>query len=249
MTNRKMRAFLALVGASLPLLGLQAEAVSPTVRETPKLSVKNVRGIGYAWVDVPRSFRLNIRVPRPFNIQDAAANVRCAGVAMTGGYMMRDRMAPEGLVVIDGRQVNPHNQRKDGGILDIRGSQVTLYRRNAPQRAVESASQIYSQPILILDGKIDGSFKNDRANRIAMGKYADGQMFMVMAFDTSRGGLSAVSLNQFAVDTIGLSNRKIDWLLNFDGGPSAFLQVAGERLVSLTNGKSVSYLCAEPRND
>jgi len=249
MASRDFQFVLAFAAATPLLLGARAESVSPAEAEVPKIAARDMRGIGYAWVDVPRNFRLKIRVPRPFNVQDANANVRCAGVAMTGGYSLISRKAPEGLIVIDGRQVSPHIKRVDGGVLDIRGSQVSLVRRSAVQPASPSTSQIYSQPILIFDGKIDGTFKNGKANRIALGKYVDGQIFMVMAFNGSRGGMSAVTLRQFAVDVAALTPRKVDWLLAFDGGPSAFIKVAGQRLVSATNGTSVSYLCAEPEND
>jgi hypothetical protein len=246
MVSQNVRFVLAFTAATLALFGVRAKSLQPAKSEVPKIVARAVRSIGYAWVDVPRNFRLKIRVPRPFNVQDADANVRCAGVAMTGGYSIIDRAAPEGLIVIDGRQVSPHITRMDGGILDIRGSQVSLVRRSAVQPASPSTSQIYSQPILIFGGKIDGTFKNGKANRIAIGKYVDGQIFMVMAFDGSRSGMSAVTLRQFAVDVAALTPRKVDWLLAFDGGPSAFIKVAGQRLVSATNGISVSYLCAEP---
>lgn len=249
MASRDLRSVLVFAAAMLTLPGASAETVSTAESELPKISAKEVRGIGYAWLDVPHNFRLKIRVPRPFNVQDADTAVRCAGVAMTGGYSLRGRAAPEGLIIIEGRQVSPHTTRMDGGVLDIRGSQASLFRRSAVRPASPLTSQIYSQPILIFDGKIDGTFKKGKANRIALGKYVDGQMFMVMAFNGSRRGTSAVTLSQFAVDVAALTPRKVDWLLAFDGGPSAFIKVAGQRSVSATNGKIVSYLCAEPEND
>lgn len=249
MASRDRYLVLTFAAATLTALGARAESVSPAVTEMPKIASRDVSGIGYAWVDVPRNYRLKIRVPRPFNVQDADANIQCSGVAMTGGYSLRNRAAPEGLIIIDGRQISPHTSRMDGGVLDIRGSQAILVRRKSLQPASPTTSQIYSQPILIFDGRIDGTFKDGKANRIALGKYGDGQIFMVMAFNGSRGGMSAVTLHQFAVDVTGLTPRKVDWLLAFDGGPSAFLKVSGQRLVSATNGTSVSYLCAEPGND
>ncbi|UYV15931.1 phosphodiester glycosidase family protein [Porphyrobacter sp. ULC335] len=249
MASQDLRSILLFIAAMLTLTGVRAESVSTSQPAVPKISAREVRDIGYVWVDVPHNFRLKIRVPRPFNVQDADTNVQCAGIAMTGGYSLKSRAAPEGLIVIDGRQVSPHTTRMDGGVLDIRGSQASLVRRSAVQPASPLTSQIYSQPILIFDGKIDGTFKKGKANRIALGKYVDGQIFMVMAFNGSRGGMSAVTLRQFAVDVGALTPRKVDWLLAFDGGPSAFIKVAGQRSVSATNGKIVSYLCAEPEND
>ena len=208
---------------------------------------KAIGKIAYAWVSIPASHRLRIKVPRPFLTSAVSANIQCKGIAMTGGYTRRNRVVPDGLIVIKGKIVGQDNRRKDGGILELRGSSVSIRRAKAARPAPDAAvDQIYAQPILINDGKIDSGFLDGAANRVALGRYQDGTLFMVMAYDQSALGTSAVTLTRFARDVLTSSGKKVDWLLNFDGGPSAFLYANGSPPVAPGNGQITSYLCAEP---
>lgn len=207
------------------------------------------RRVAYARVDVPADYRLKIRVPKPFVLASLSKNVSCRGFAMTGGYMSKLRPVPDGLIVVGGKVRGKDNRRLDGGFVQIQGPSVSLRRATLPRSVVTTdVDQIYSQPILVYGGAIDSRFKGGRANRVALGKYQDGSLFFVMAYNGDRNGLSAVTLTEFAKDVLAISHKKVDWLMNFDGGPSAFL-TSPDRTIAYTNGSVSSYLCAEASID
>lgn len=221
---------------------------SPPVAQ-PSIEVRKVRELHYAWANIPPSYRVSIRVPKPFSTANLSSSIQCQGVAMTGGYTQQMRSAPAGLIVIGGKVVGKDNNRQDGGFLEIRGSSVSLRRAKGPRPApTNGVDQIHSQPILIFAGAIDGHFKGGRANRIAIGQYTDASLFMVMALNRDRNGMSAVTLGQFAQDVLAGAPKKVSWLLNFDGGPSAFLYERNGGTIAPTAGMITSYLCAEPSN-
>lgn len=204
--------------------------------------------VAYARADVPIGYRLKIYVPKPFALASLSQNNTCRGFAMTGGYTSARAAVPDGLIVVAGKVRGKDNLRQDGGIVQTSGSVVTLHRASLPRPSASSGTdQIYSQPILISNGLVDGRFRKGKANRVALGKYRDGGLFMIMAYNGDANGMSAVTLSEFANDVIILSPKKVDWLINFDGGPSAFLASPGHA-ITFTNGSVTSYLCAEPSN-
>lgn len=237
------------VAASLALLvGAPGRA-----QVTSNPSLTRVRDMAYAWYDVPAGHALRIRVVPMFTTGHLSSTVECRGTAITGAYTSRTRPAPDGLVVVAGRVLARDNGRPDGGMVTLQGSSASLERAPEFRARVRSGAGIgdgdliYSQPILIADGKVDRDLKRrERANRVALGRYRDGGSFMVMAYNTDRGGLSAVTLGQFAADVLSLAKRPVDWLINFDGGPSAFMFNAAGASISPGRGKVTSYICAEP---
>jgi len=242
-----------LLGAGALILQPSDAATSQSVATAPaaqaSIEVRKVRKLHYAWANIPLSYQLSIRVPKPFSTANLSASIQCQGIAMTGGYTLQTRNAPAGLIVVGGKVVGKDNNRQDGGFLEVRGASVALRRAKGPRPApANGVDQIHSQPILIYDGVIDGHFKGGRANRIAIGQYADASLFMVMALNADRNGMSAATLGQFAQDVLDGAPKKVTWLLNFDGGPSAFLYGRNGGTVAPTAGMITSYLCAEPRN-
>lgn len=206
------------------------------------------RRVAYARIDIPANYRLTIRVTKPFALASLSKNAACRGFAMTGGYMSKLSSVPDGLIVVGGKIRGKDNGRTDGGFVQIQGASVSLRRAGLPRSAVTAdVDQIYSQPILIFGGAIDGRFRDGKANRVALGKYRDGGLFFVIAYNDDRNGLSALTLTEFAKDVVAISPKKVDWLVNFDGGPSAFLK-SPDRTVANTNGSVASYLCAEVPN-
>lgn len=201
----------------------------------------------YAFVIIPDGYQLKVRTPTPFVLTDLATNLRCTGFAITGAYAGANG-AVEGLVVDEGRILSQQSGRSDGGFVAFDGTSVAISR--VPDRPSWSGgrpiSVVQSHPILIMNGSIDLPLNDPQpANRVSMGKLEDGRLFMAMAYNSDRQGLSAVTLLQFAQGVDQLLDGRVDWLMNFDGGPSAFL-VAGRTAVAPSPGRVASYLCAEP---
>lgn len=239
----------AIVVKSLAVLVATSVAAQPALQQ--HVTEQHVRDLGYVRFDIPLNYRLRIHVGEAFGAANMASKVQCGGFAMTGAYIKLNQDIPDGLLIADGKRYGSDNGRTDGGFLTISGAAVSLQRaRSFRQTANASPTQVYSQPILVIDGHVDwGLNRPERTNRVALGKYRDGGLFMVMAFNTDRNGMSAVTLGQFAADVLENSTRPIDWLLNFDGGPSAFLYNHSGRSYGPANGRVISYFCAEPVND
>ena len=207
-----------------------------------------IGSVFYALVVIPDAYRLSVRTPAPFVLTDLATNLRCDGFAITGAYSEKITGDVEGLVVVEGQQVSKQSTRNDGGFLVLDEVSADLSRVGTPPSWSDDnpVSVVQSHPILIMNGNIDRPLKDPRkANRVALGKLEGGSLFMAMAYNNDLQGLSAVTLLRFAQNLDQILSGQVDWLMNFDGGPSAFL-TAGNTAVAPSPGRVVSYLCAEP---
>ncbi len=236
--------------ASLLAATLMAGVWTPAVRAQPppQLQVKAVgKDLAYAYVILPADYRLSVKFPSGNGrVAQISKILRCDGVAMTGGFSRRsDPKKPEGLLIVDGGQVSRFKRRPDGGIVVLEDGAARIFRlRDRARWPDGSRNVIQSHPILFMNGKLDPLGAPEKANRVALGRLKDGRHFMIMAYDKDRSGLSALSLKEFAEGASTMLDHKIDWMMNFDGGPSVFLATR-EKAISPSTGEITSYLCAE----
>lgn len=210
----------------------------------PPITFRAQGPVGFATIRLPSHLKLSVKVVDWAGAKYASSFVKCAGAAMTGGYSS-EYHRPDGLVVIDGKQIAPIKPRNDGGIVVFSGDDTRVLRMTERTNWPKLVNAIQTQPILIEDGKIDYPLlDSNAANRVALGKLKRGGFFMIMAYNADRNGLSALTLLDFAQAVQAQMNGDVDWLVNFDGGPSAFL-ITGEQAVAPANGGVTSYICAE----
>lgn len=211
-----------------------------------RLQTAEIDAVGYVWTRIPQDFQLILKAPTNFSLSHLSQNAECNGVAFTGGFSHANPFRSDGLVVVDGKRISAASSRETGGVLSIEPNSVSLLRtRIWRDGSDESHSKLQSHPILIFDGDIDYPLADERlANRVALGLTKGAQLFVIMAFDNDPEGLSAVKLVAFAQVAKRLLEDDIEWLLNLDGGPSAFIHTA-ERTYSPSAGGISSYFCAQ----
>jgi len=243
-------AALACAALSLAALPAPASAQARPVA-SPRIETASFDGVTYAWSILPRDWRVAVRRPiRSGRLAGIAANLRCGGIAMTGGYSRYDdrgKLVPNDLVVMNGRTVSARNGRRDGGFLILGSGHERIVRtRDLPPTRAIGGDAIQSTPILVLDGAVDLPLADERrSNRIAFGRLRDGRRVMIAAYDRHPGASSAVTLRGFAERSLQILGGRLDWLMNFDGGPSVFLATRGRTIVPAP-GEITTYLCAEP---
>ena len=236
----------SLVSLCLSTLFLASSSFVVAAERIDKLIVEKIKDIGYATVILPPRFTLQIKSGEAFGLGKLSKNVDCSGYAITGGFMKRNPRSSIGLILIDGKEISQLSERKTGGILIVNNKEVNLHRRkNKNTWEASSGDKLQSHPILIYEGKVDTPLNDKRkANRTALGKLKNGRLFMVMAFNTDPGGISAVGLKRFALDVKKIMKSSVEWMINLDGGPSAFIR-SPTRTIAPTAGVIISYLCAE----
>ncbi len=141
--------------------------------------------------------------------------------AIDGGFFEKDdrgRLSPSGLLVIDGAEVAPAQQRGGSGVLHVDDADAAIsYRGDAPPiSAMESAVQV--GPILVDPGGKVGihSGQGDRARRSAI-CLRPGQ-FVAIVVDGD--GLSLFQLAELLAFPPRDGGLGCDIAINLDGGPS-----------------------------
>lgn len=212
----------------------------------PSGAIKSVGDIAFVYVKIPNHFNLKIVAPKPFLISEMSSRIDCNGVAITGGFFdENDRH--DGLIVISGSEVSPVKKIQEGGVVSVNDSQVDIYRiGDFLKRAPSGDFQIQSPQILIIDGKIDPLDNRKEASRVALGRLKSGELVMIAAFSVDWEARLGITLRSFAAEAQALFGGRLDWLVNFDGGPNAFLYTP-ERSFATLSGTVFSYLCAEAK--
>ncbi|MEO0568821.1 MAG: phosphodiester glycosidase family protein [Pseudomonadota bacterium] len=170
----------------------------------------------------------------------------CSGYFATGGFT--DEMSPNTLLEVNGERLSKLQKRahNDGGVLVVEDESIQLLRY-AERRKLRrmSGDKLQSHPILVMDNAVDKPLNDKRmGNRVAVGLLKDGRIILAMAHDEERQGTTATTTGQFAEKILEIIDDEISWLLNLDGGASAFL-VTPNYMIAPSNGLVSSYICVE----
>lgn len=153
--------------------------------------------------------------------------------AINGGFFERDdktkRLAPSGLLVVDGTVVAPEHERSGSGIVYVAGGNLRIvYRKTAPPPStMDQAIQV--GPVLVDPGGKVGIYRNigDRLDRSAVCLAGDQVVFVIID-----GGLSLYRLAHLLAAPEAEGGLGCDTALNLDGGPStqALYRSGGRRI-------------------
>lgn len=203
-------------------------------------------GVSYTIAIAPKDLNLRIvRVPAQ-GVNQLLQSSHCSGYSITGGFT--DKMEPSSLIEIAGEKLSNLERRpgNDGGILVIARDSLKLVRyRQRNTLSQHDGDKIQSYPVLIMNDTVDAPLKDRRlGNRVGFGLLEDGRLIFAIAHNQDRQGTTATTTKLFAKTILELIDPKIEWLLNFDGGASAFLTTP-EQVIAPSNGFVSSFLCAE----
>ncbi len=171
---------------------------------------------------------------RGFKALQGRLGPRADGVsfAMNGG-MFDDAGAPIGLMIEDGREVHPINQREGGGNFHLMPNGVFLVREDGRAEVVTSDAYkpapdivfaTQSGPMLVIDGELHPEFDPDGTSRYvrnAVGIGPDGKPLFVITTDVVSFG----KLARFFRDQL-----KARDVLYLDGSVSSLWDPANSRM-------------------
>lgn len=207
------------------------------------------KGVTYVY-SIFNENEVNIKIKnlnKSTHVARIPSSITCDGVSITGGFSqnINNKMKPQGLVRTDERTISKIANWPDGGVISILQGHMQITRISTwRQSPINDGMALQGRPLLIVDGKVDEPLKrSNRMNRLAIGTLGDGRIAIVGAFTSDN---EAVTMKEFAQDSIMLIPENIQTLLNLDGGPSAFLYSKDLKLLP-SPGVVTTYICIEPR--
>jgi uncharacterized protein YigE (DUF2233 family) len=222
-----------------PLPHLRSASQSAHWRTLAKsLRVKTIKLESYdivvhAWSAEPADVRVSIAASStPFG--STAAELRRehnAVLAVNGGFFDIDgqsRLSPTGLLITQGRLLNPASDKRKGGsgiIYSRQGSiDIDFVETASDLRDMEAAVQV--GPLVVDPGGKNGIRRNDfdRQNRSVVCRQAGGTVAIIVI----TGGLSLYETGELLASPEADGGFGCDRALNLDGGPSTQASFAWE---------------------
>jgi len=162
------------------------------------------------------------------------ARQHSASLAVNGGFFLDD-FTPLGLLVSEGRELNPL-RRADWGVFFVRdGVARIVHRRDfVPDETIEFAVQ--SGPRLVVDGA-PLTFKPQVARRTALGIDGAGRVFLLV----TEGAMLLAELADFLRRPVAEGGLACQFALNLDGGSSSQLHFThGDRRITVSGAARVA---------
>lgn len=211
------------------------EQVSPGL-EQRRIEAQDYGTSVFAWRYDPAVLKLAL-VKAQTAQGETAAEMRTrksAVLAMNAGFFdldMQSRQSPVGMIVVDGRQINPFDSEKArgplSGLLTTKDGKVSVALSRDYQGDGQFDSAVQSGPLVVDPGGKNGIRSNsfDRQNRSVVCLEPDGRPILIQV----SGGLSLYEVGELLSTGIADGGFGCERALNLDGGPSSQVSVRGDK--------------------